>query len=235
MPSPVSIARRRDSEFAFADAESDLADGLRRQPVADEPLPRRAAVGGLPDAAAGAAADAPPGVDLDLPECRRRGCASCSDPSRCRTAPVESFTNRTAVPGLAAVGRADRCRAPAAVRTRGRARRHRRDRDRAGRSTMRAMRPVFSRPARDHVFPASVDLNIPQPSEMWLRMNGSPVPTQTTFGSDGATVDRADRRDGLPVEDRLPVHAAVGRLPESAAGGAGVVDGSDRRSRRRPT
>jgi hypothetical protein len=47
--------------------------------------------------------------------------------------------------------------------------------------------PVFSRPTCDQVFPASVDLYIPQPIEMWLRMNDSPVPTHTTFGSEGAT------------------------------------------------
>jgi hypothetical protein len=52
---------------------------------------------------------------------------------------------------------------------------------------MRAMRPVFSRPMCDHVLPASVDLYMPLPIEMWLRMNDSPVPTHTTFGSDGAT------------------------------------------------
>ena len=51
----------------------------------------------------------------------------------------------------------------------------------------RAIRPVFSRPILFQVLPASVDLKTPQPTEMWLRMNGSPVPAQTTFGSDGAT------------------------------------------------
>ena len=49
------------------------------------------------------------------------------------------------------------------------------------------MRPVFSSPARAHVLPASFERYIPQPSEMWLRMNDSPVPIQTTFGSDGET------------------------------------------------
>jgi hypothetical protein len=52
---------------------------------------------------------------------------------------------------------------------------------------MREMRPVFSRPTFVHDLPASVDRQTPQPSEMLLRMNGSPVPTQTTLGSDGAT------------------------------------------------
>src|SRR5690242_2113594 len=43
----------------------------------------------------------------------------------------------------------------------------------AGSMAMREMRPVFSRPARDQDLPASVDLNMPQPTEMWLRMYGS--------------------------------------------------------------
>ncbi len=53
---------------------------------------------------------------------------------------------------------------------------------------MRAMRPVLSSPDRAQVLPASVDLYMPQPIEMCERMNGSPVPTQTTLGSLGATV-----------------------------------------------
>src|SRR6185312_1100439 len=57
----------------------------------------------------------------------------------------------------------------------------------AGSMAMREMRPVFSRPARVHVLPASVDLNMPHPTDTWLRRYGSPVPTYTTFGSDGAT------------------------------------------------
>jgi hypothetical protein len=40
---------------------------------------------------------------------------------------------------------------------------------------------------RCHDAPAFVDLNIPQPNEMWLRMNDSPVPAQTMLVSDGAT------------------------------------------------
>jgi len=37
------------------------------------------------------------------------------------------------------------------------------------------------------VRPASVDLKIPSPTEMWLRMHDSPVPAQTMLGSEGAT------------------------------------------------
>ena len=53
--------------------------------------------------------------------------------------------------------------------------------------TMREIRPVFSSPIFCHDLPASVDLNTPHPTEMFERMNGSPVPTHTTLGSDGAT------------------------------------------------
>jgi hypothetical protein len=49
-----------------------------------------------------------------------------------------------------------------------------------------AMRPVFSSPMRVHVLPASDDLKIPSPTEMWLRMHDSPVPAQIVFGSVGA-------------------------------------------------
>src|SRR6185437_4309193 len=53
-----------------ADADRRLAVRLEREAVPREPLPRRAAVGGLPDAASLAAALATPRVDLDLPRGR---------------------------------------------------------------------------------------------------------------------------------------------------------------------
>ena len=56
------------------------------------------------------------------------------------------------------------------------------------------MRPVVSSPALRHVAPPSTDRNIPQPIEMWLRMNDSPVPTHTTLGFDGATAS-------APIDD----------------------------------
>ena len=56
-----------------------------------------------------------------------------------------------------------------------------------GSMTMRPIRPVFSRPMEAQVFPASVDLYIPLPIEIWLRIKVSPVPAQITFGSEGAT------------------------------------------------
>src|SRR5688572_10111108 len=64
--------------------------------------------------------------------------------------------------------------------------------------TMREMRPVLSRPARVHVLPASVDLNIPHPTEMLLRMNGSPVPAHTTLASLGAVASAPTDDTGWP-------------------------------------
>src|SRR6266581_4324565 len=53
--------------------------------------------------------------------------------------------------------------------------------------TTRPMRPVKSRPRCCQVLPASVDLYMPLPIEIWLRIHASPVPAHTTFSSDGAT------------------------------------------------
>src|SRR5204862_2446686 len=59
-----------------------------------------------------------------------------------------------------------------------------------------ATRSEFSRPARDHVSPPSVDLYIPSPMDTLLRVHDSPVPTQTFFeffGSSAiAPIDCAD-------------------------------------------
>ena len=65
---------------------------------------------------------------------------------------------------------------------------------------------------------------MPLPIEMLLRMKGSPVPAQTTFGSEGATASDADGGRVHLVEDRRPVDAAVGRLEDAARRGADVVD-----------
>jgi hypothetical protein len=55
------------------------------------------------------------------------------------------------------------------------------------------------------------------------------------FGSEGATASDPIDWTGLIVEDLLPMHAAVGRLGESARRAAGVVDERiARRCRRRP-
>src|SRR5580693_7285691 len=45
---------------------------------------------------------------------------------------------------------------------------------------------VASRPIFFHVFPPSSDLNTPSPHDELCRLFGSPVPTHTTEGSDGA-------------------------------------------------
>src|SRR5580692_10650047 len=51
---------------------------------------------------------------------------------------------------------------------------------------MRPMCSVARSPMFCHVFPASSDLEIPSPHEELCRLFGSPVPTHTTAGSDGA-------------------------------------------------
>src|SRR5262249_4892031 len=55
-----------------------------------------------------------------------------------------------------------------------------------GSMAIRAMRSDFSKPARDHVSPPSVDLYIPSPMDTLLRVHDSPAPTHTFlefFGS----------------------------------------------------
>src|SRR5260370_36067300 len=51
---------------------------------------------------------------------------------------------------------------------------------------MRPMCRVASNPILFQVFPPSSDLYAPSPQEELCRLFGSPVPTQTTDGSDGA-------------------------------------------------
>src|SRR5487761_1824615 len=46
---------------------------------------------------------------------------------------------------------------------------------------------VSRKPAYFHVLPASTDLKTPSPVIMSLRMSGSPVPTYSTLGLEGAT------------------------------------------------
>src|SRR5204863_4593007 len=50
-----------------------------------------------------------------------------------------------------------------------------------GSTVIRATRSDFSKPARDHDSPPSVDLYIPSPMDTLLRVHDSPVPTQTFF------------------------------------------------------
>ncbi len=49
---------------------------------------------------------------------------------------------------------------------------------------------------RFQVVPASVDLYMPFPWEMLLRMKVSPVPAQTTFESDGAIASEPTEETG---------------------------------------
>ena len=84
---------------------------------------------------------------------------------------------------------------------------------------MREMRPVFSRPIFCQFFPASVDLKTPQPTEMCERMNGSPVPAQTTFGSFGATASEPIELTGCPSKIGFQVmpSSVVFQMPPDAA------------------
>jgi hypothetical protein len=49
----------------------------------------------------------------------------------------------------------------------------------------------------NHVFPPFTDLYIPSPKEILDRISASPIPTYTTFASDGATV--------IPTADDLKI------------------------------
>lgn len=84
---------------------------------------------------------------------------------------------------------------------------------------MRPIRPVLSRPIRTQVFPASVDLKIPQPSETLLRIEDSPVPAQTTLGSEGATasdpIDETGMLSKIGAQWRPP--SVVLKIPPEAA------------------
>ena len=64
---------------------------------------------------------------------------------------------------------------------------------------------------------------MPLPSETLLRMKLSPVPTQTTFGSEGAIAMAPIDWAGWSSKIGFQWIAAVGRLPDAARGGADVV------------
>ena len=83
---------------------------------------------------------------------------------------------------------------------RGRALPRTRDSDRWGLRRCCPIWRVAARPIECHVLPASVDLKRPIPYECWLRISGSPVPTYTMFGSDGATAMAPMEPIGMPVE-----------------------------------
>src|SRR3954463_13132209 len=88
----------------------------------------------------------------------------------------------------------------------------------AGSMTTRPMRPVFSSPIRVQVLPASVDLKMPSPMEMWLRIQASPVPAQTTLGSDGATASDPTDETGCwsKIGSQLMPPSRVLKMPPEA-------------------
>src|SRR5437899_868943 len=65
-------------------------------------------------------------------------------------------------------------------------------------TTILAMRPVFSSPILIHVLPASTDLYIPLPTEMWLRTNDSPVPAHIMLGSLGSKASEPMEETSCP-------------------------------------
>ena len=174
----VRIARR--------DGQADPSQRRIGQPVAAQPRPRAAAVARLVDAAARPAALSRPGVDDELPGRREQDA---------RVRRIHHDVDRAGVlideehllPRLARRPSCGTRRAPAAVRSCAPSRRRRRRRGSSDAITIRAMRPVASRPRCFHVWPASVERYTPLPIEMLPRMNASPVPAHTTLGSDEAT------------------------------------------------
>ena len=60
---------------------------------------------------------------------------------------------------------------------------------------------------------------MPWPSEMWLRMYASPVPAQTTFGSDGATASAPIDCTGWPskIGAQCTPPSVVFQMPPDAA------------------
>ena len=60
---------------------------------------------------------------------------------------------------------------------------------------------------------------MPFPSEMWLRMNDSPVPAQTMFGFDGARASEpTDETSWLSkIDDQWMPPSVVFQIPPDAA------------------
>src|SRR5262245_62116922 len=80
---------------------------------------------------------------------------------------------------------------------------------------MRPICPASASPTWRHVAPASVDLYTPSPAETLPRIHAEPMPTYTTFGSDGATAT-------APTEALPSVSPArtCGSLAVDGSGGA---------------
>ena len=89
--------------IAARDLRRDLSDGRLRQPVTVEPFPGESAVDRLVQAAAGAAADPSPGVNLELPHPRKEDARIAGVDGDVRAAGV-LVDEQGALPGLAAVG-----------------------------------------------------------------------------------------------------------------------------------
>ena len=85
--------------------------------------------------------------------------------------------------------------------------------------TVRGTRPVFSRPMSAHVLPASIDLYTPWPTEMCERIFPSPVPAQTTLGSDFATASEPIDWTGWPSKSDVQFvpPSTVFQMPPDAA------------------
>ena len=81
------------------------------------------------------------------------------------------------------------------------------------------IRPVCSRPSSVQVLPASVERYTPCPTEMWLRILPSPVPAQTTFGSDAATASAPIDCTGCPskIGAQFVPPSVVFQIPPDAA------------------
>jgi hypothetical protein len=78
-------------------------------------------------------------------------------------------------------------------------------------------------PSIVHVRPASVVFQSPSPCEVLPRMSVSPPPDVHDVGVGRVDGDGADGAAEVAVGRRRPVHAAVGGLPDAAAGGAHPV------------
>ena len=204
-----------------AHAQRDLADLAGGQAVPFQPRPRRAAVAGDVDRAAGAAGGARPGADGDLPHAGEEGAGVGRIDHQVAGAGLLVHEEHV-LPGDAAVERAvDAALGLGRVAV---ADRRRVDDVRVGRVHDDAADPARS--LQPHVGPrlagvqrlpdAVADRHVgaderlagPGPHDVGVRRRHGHFP---------------DRVDRLVVEDRTPVDAAVLRLPQPARGRAGVV------------
>ena len=212
------------------DRDADLAPDAFGQAVAFELLPGVAAVARDVEAAAGAAARQLPGPAARLPEAGEQRCSGSGGSKATSEAPVSASFLRTccqrlaAVPG--AVDAAFRVGAEGVAEHRGEGDVGILRVDDHGpdlafllpdvRPGLAGVGRLVDAVARGHV---AADVGL-------ARADVDDVRVGRRHG------DRADRRDRLVVEDRLPGEAAVARLPDAARGRGGVVGRADRRARR---